>query len=79
VCLALIHGSLLPTMIVAKRSPQTDDAKHQHLSPLSESISISQNFYFESLNHKEDDLPRSLRQQNTKLNNQVLAEFFYYF
>jgi hypothetical protein len=27
----LIHNSLLPTAVVAKRSPKTDDANHRHI------------------------------------------------
>jgi len=38
----LIHFLRLPTTVVAKHLPQTDDAKHRHLVPLSVSISLSQ-------------------------------------
>ncbi len=43
-CLTLIHCLPLPTIIVAKHSPQTDDAKHRRLMPLSESIPLSQSY-----------------------------------
>jgi len=42
--MTLIHCLPLPMMIVVKCSPQTDDAKHLCLMPLSESISLSHLF-----------------------------------
>jgi hypothetical protein len=36
VCMTLIHCLPLPMTIVAKCSPQADDAKHQYLMPLGE-------------------------------------------
>jgi hypothetical protein len=44
--MTLIHCLPLPTIIIAKCLPQTDDAKHQGLMLLSESISLSQDQYF---------------------------------
>jgi hypothetical protein len=41
--MTLINCLPLPMMIVAKRSPKTDNAKHQCLMPLSESTSLPQN------------------------------------
>jgi hypothetical protein len=48
--MTLIHCAPLPTMIITKRSPQTDDANHQHLMLLSESTSLS--YYHISYNQQ---------------------------
>jgi hypothetical protein len=40
--MTLIHYTLLPMMIIAKHSLQTDNTKHQCLALLSESTSLSQ-------------------------------------
>jgi hypothetical protein len=42
--MTLIHCSPLSTVIIAKKLPQTVDAKQQFLMPLSESTSLSHLF-----------------------------------
>jgi hypothetical protein len=44
--MTLICRSPLPMTLVAKHSPQTDDAKHQHLMLPHESILLSQGYIF---------------------------------